>query len=105
MKTGELNRIVTISSLTEVTVNGDVTATWSGVDVRAKVTQVDGSRFFKDEELKDVATYKIECFDNSYPDNIKLIYNGVTLFPIRPITRNPGKSNLNELVIYASTKK
>jgi len=105
MKTGTLNRNITIYTLTETVTAGRVEESYTSATVRAKVTQVDGSRFLKDDELTDRAVYKFELWDNSYSDKIKIVYDGLTLFPIRPITRNPGNSNLNEITILAATKK
>lgn len=106
MKTGTLNRWITITGFSELVVNGDVTPTWGDPEtVRASVTQVDGSRFMKEGELVDKVVYKIECFDNSYSDNIRIEFEGQTLYPVKPIVRNPGSSNLVELLIYASAKK
>lgn len=103
MKT--LNDIITISTATETETGGDATVTWSTpVSVRAKVTQVDGSRYIKDEELTDSMVYRIELYDNSYSNNIRIVYNSLTLYPIRPITKNQGGSLLNEIIIIASAK-
>jgi len=50
--------------------------------------------------------YKIKCWDNDYNDNLKITHNGMTLYPVRPITRNKGSgSKVNEIVILAATKK
>jgi hypothetical protein len=106
MNTGALNRLITIKTYSETVSSGDVTGAWSaGETVRAKVTQVDGTRFVREDELIDRAVYRIECFDNSYSDNIQITYGTLTLYPVRPITRNPGRSNMNEIVIIAATKK
>lgn len=107
MRVGQLNRIISISTLTTtMDASGDVTETWgTAVTVRAKVTQVDGTRYLTEGELIDRAVYKIECWDNNYSDNIKITYGALTLYPIRPITRNPGTSMLNEITILAATKK
>lgn len=106
MKTGKLNRWITITTFSEVVASGDVTVTWGDPeDVRASVTQVDGTRFTREGELVDKAFYKIICWDNGYSDNIKIEYDNQTLYPVRPITRNEGSSNLKEIIIYASTKK
>jgi hypothetical protein len=105
LKTGELNRIITISSPIELVTAGDVSVTWGTPEtIRASAIQVDGSRFMREGELVDKVVYKIECWDNNYPDNIKIELEGMTLYPIRPIERNQGKSNMNELKIYASVK-
>ncbi len=107
MITGELNRQISIQTKSESESSGDVIETWgTAATVRAKVTQIDGTRFIKDNELIDRAVYKIECWDNSYDDDIKITYGTIVMYPIRPITRNPGNgSKLNEIVIYAATKK
>ena len=106
MNTGTLNRIITISTLSISESSGDVTETWSTpVSVRARVTQVDGTRYLKENELIDRALYKIELWNNSYSDNIRIVYGSLTLYPIRPITCNAGESKLNEIVILAATKK
>lgn len=100
-----LNDIITISTKVETESSGDVSTTWTTpVSVRAKVTQIDGSRYVKEEELTDRVIYKIECYDNSYSNNIRIVYNGLSLYPVIPITKNKGNSLLNEIVIIASTK-
>jgi hypothetical protein len=106
LKTGDLNRIITITTFSESVTNGDVTVTWGTPEtLRASVTQVDGSRFVRDGELVDKSVYKIVCWNNGYTNNIKIEYDGETLYPIRPIVENPGKSNLDEITIYASHKE
>ena len=104
MKT--LNDIITISTLTVTTdAHSDATESWSApVTVRANVTQTDGSRYLNEEEITDRVVYRIECYDNNYSNNIRIGYNGLTLIPMKPITKNQGKSMLNEVLIIASTK-
>lgn len=105
MKTGDLNRLITISTLSENVIDGDVTSSWSsGETVRAKVTQVDGSRFMREGEIVDKIFFKIECWGNNYSDNIRVAYNGMILYPVRPITQNPGTSFLNEIIMLMATK-
>jgi hypothetical protein len=108
MSTGQYNRIISIQTLsTSTDASADVVETWgTAAVVRAKVTQVDGTRYLEQGELIDRAVYKIECWDNSYSDNLKITFGTLVLFPIRPITRNAGiGSKLNEIVILAATKK
>lgn len=109
MNTGSLNRIISITTLTETVSSGDVTQVETVLTgVRAKVRQIDGSRFMDSDELKDKVVYELRIWDNAstpYSDNIKITYDSKYLYPIRPITRNPGTSNLNELIIIAATKK
>jgi hypothetical protein len=106
MHTGKLNSIILIQTLSESTSSGDVTQSWSaGVTVRAAATQIDGTRYLKDDELVDKGLFKFELWDNSYSENIRIVYEGKTLYPIRPITRNPGRgSMLCEIVILAAAK-
>jgi hypothetical protein len=106
MNTGKYNRIITISTKSEVATNGDVTESWSTpVTVRASVEQVDGTRYLKEDELIDRAVYKVKLWDNSYSDNIRVVYGTLTLYPIRPITKNSGTSFLNECTILMAVKK
>jgi len=106
MNPGELNRIITITELTETVSAGDVVSVpGSAATIRAKVTQVDGTRFLKEDELIDRAVYKIQCWDNSYTNNMEIGFEGKTLYPIRPLTKNPGTSNLTEVIIICATKK
>jgi len=106
MITGKLNRLITIQTLISAETDGHSEESWSTADVvRASVIQVDGSRILQDEELKDKVVFKIICWDNNYSDNIKIGYNDLYLFPIRPIVKNPGKSMLTECVIFASAKQ
>lgn len=101
-----LNDIITISTQTTTTDgNGDASLLWSTpVTVRADVMQTDGARYLKEEELSDRVVYRMILFDNNYSNNIKIVYNGLTLYPVRPITKNQGKSLLSEIVIIAATK-
>ena len=106
MNTGKYNRIITISTCTTSESSGDVIETWSTpVSVRASVEQVDGTRYLKEDELIDRAVYKVKLWDNSYSDNIRVVYGALILYPIRPITKNPGTSFLNECVILMAVKK
>jgi head-tail adaptor len=106
MQTGKLNRWITITTFTEAVANGDVSTTWGDPEtVRAEVKQVDGQRFMREGELVDKAFYKIVCWDNEYSDNIKIEYDGMTLYPVRPLTENEDSSFLEMVTIYASTKK
>ena len=84
---------IVIKTLTSTRNEGDVIETWDdGVTVRASVIQIDGTRYLKEEELIDRAVYRVECFDNSYSNNIKIEYGSLTLFPIRPWTKNSDRS-------------
>lgn len=106
MKTGKLNRIISIQTKSESASSGDITESWgTAATVRAEVTQVDGSRYSKDNELIDRAVYKIRCWDNNYDDDIKITYGTIVMYPIAPIVRNPESSFLNEITIIAATKK
>lgn len=106
METGLLNRQILIQTITTTENNGDITQVLSVGDiVRANVIQVDGTRYLSENELIDRAVYKITLWDNSYSDNLKITYGSLVMYPIRPITRNPGKSMMNEIVILAATKK
>lgn len=105
MNTGELNRTITIQTLVITQVDGHDTESWSEAEiVRAKVTQIDGSRYLKEDELTDRQVYRIECWDNNYSDNLRIGYGDLNLIPIQPILKNEGRSFLNEVVIIAATK-
>ena len=105
MNPGSLNRQITIQTLVIDQSSGHDVESWSEAQtIRANVTQTDGSRFVNDDELKDKVVYKIICWDNNYSDNIRIGLGDLNLFPVRPIIKNPGKSNLNEAVIYACAK-
>lgn len=106
MNPGELNRIISIETATETLAAGRTSVTWgSPVSVRAKVTQIDGTRYLSEDELKDKAVYKFLLWDNGYSDNIRITYGTLVLTPIRPLTKNPGTANMNEVTIIAATKK
>jgi hypothetical protein len=96
---------IVIKTLTTTTSGGDVIESWSaGNSVRACVTQIDGTRYLNVEELVDRAVYKIECWDNDYSNNIKIEYGGLTLYPIRPLTKNSDRSTRVVVTIIAATK-
>lgn len=106
MNTGSLNRTISISTLTETVASGNVSVTWgTPEDIRAYVKQLDGSRFLDNAELVDKVIYEIRAWDNNYSDKVKVIIDGTEYFPIAPITKNPGKSNLTEIKIIVATKK
>jgi hypothetical protein len=105
MTFAKYNKDITISTRTDSETSGDVSESWSTpVVVRAKVTQIDGSRYLREEELIDRKVFKIECWDNDYDNDIRIGFGDYTLYPIRPITKNPNGSFLNECLIYAATK-
>jgi head-tail adaptor len=105
MKTGSMFQNITIKTLTTTVTGGDSVETWSAGDaVRANVEQVDGTRYLKENELIDRAVYKIELWDNDYSDNIKIEYSGLTLYPVRPLTKNADKSTRVVVKIIAATK-
>ncbi|HUX56215.1 MAG TPA: head-tail adaptor protein [Bacteroidales bacterium] len=97
---------ITIYTLTTTTdASEDVTETWDdGVTVSASVVQIDGARYVKEEELIDKAVYRVECFDNSYSNNIKIVFGSLTLFPIRPWTKNADRSMRSIAKIIMATK-
>jgi head-tail adaptor len=106
MNSGQYNRLITISTCTTSETSGDVTESWSTpASARASVEQIDGSRYLKDNELIDRAVFKIKLWDNSYSDNIRIVYGTLTLYPIRPLTRNPGTAMVNEVTILCAVKK
>jgi len=105
MDTGTLNRIITIQTMTITEDNGHAVEAWSLAEtVRALVIQIDGSRYLSEDELIDKQVYKIHCWDNGYTDNIRIGYGNLNLIPIRPLLKNPGPGNLNEVTIIAATK-
>jgi head-tail adaptor len=105
MKTGKLFDIITIYSLTSTENSGDVTETWDeGVECRANVTQVDGSRYLLASELVDKEIYEIELWDNDWSSNILISYLGKSLYPIRPVMRNPDASKRKIVKILAAVK-
>lgn len=97
---------VLIQTITSTVTGGDTVETLNvGDTVRCHIHQISGTRFVNNPELVDKVIYKIECFDNSYSDNIVITYNAMKLRPIEPIIRNRGESNLNEIIINAAVKK
>ena len=96
---------ITIYTLTTTVSSGDVTETYdAGVSAKASVVQIDGTRYLKEEELVDRAVYSVECFDNSYSNNIKITYGSLTLYPIRPWTKNADRSTRTIAKIIMATK-
>jgi head-tail adaptor len=105
MNTGSLNRTITISALNEAVSAGNVTTTWGTPEtIRAYVKQLDGSRFINNAELVDKVLYEIRFWDNGYGNQIKITMDGVDYFPVQPLTKNPGKSNLNEVKAIVTRK-
>lgn len=107
MRTGELNSAISIYELTTATdASGDITETWTlAGTIRAKVTQLDGSRFLNIAELVDRVVYKIETWDNSYAANLRVVYGSLTLYPMRPPTVNSDRSGRDIITIYGVTKQ
>ena len=107
MNPGELNQTISIETSTSTTIAGRSSMSWGApvTGIRAKVEQIDGTRYLKEEELIDKALYRIKLWDNAYSDNIRITWGALILTPIRPLTRNPGNSNMNEVVILAACKK
>jgi hypothetical protein len=104
MNTG-FNSTITIKEITEATSSGDITPSLSSGDtVKCHIKQIDGRRYVSLEELVDLETYEIKCFDNSYTNNIVITYGSLTLRPIR-IFRESGRSCTNELKIIAVVKR
>jgi len=98
-------KTITIYTLTTTVSSGDVTETWdSGVSAKANVVQIDGTRYLKAEELIDKTVYRVECFDNNYSNNIKIVYGSLTLYPIRPWTKNQDRSMMVIAKIIMATK-
>jgi hypothetical protein len=108
MSYADYNWIITINEHFETVIEGDVAQGYISTsfhDARAKVTQIDGTRLLKDDELIDRACYKIECWDPGCSNDIQIIFEGKYLYPIKPIVRNPGKGNFtSEMLIYAASK-
>jgi head-tail adaptor len=105
MNTGRMFQNIIIKTLTTTVTGGDSVETWSiGDSVRAHVEQVDGTRYLKENELIDRAVYKIELWDNDYSDNIKIEYEGMILYPVRPLTKNADRSTRVVVKIIAATK-
>jgi len=99
------SQIIAIYELSSSVSSGDVTESWdSGTTVRAMVEQIDGTRYLKDQELIDKSVYKISRVFGDFSNNIKIVYGSLTLYPIRPWTRNSGRSLINEGTIIAATK-
>jgi hypothetical protein len=99
------SQTITIYTCTTTVNSGDVTETWdSGVSAKAKVVQIDGTRYLKAEELIDRAVYSVECFDNSFSNNIKIGYGSLILYPIRPWTKNCDRSMMVIAKIIMATK-
>jgi hypothetical protein len=106
MKTGKLFYIVTISTMTPTITAGRVTAeTWSTpVERRASVEQVDGTRYLNANELADREVYKIELWDEGWSNNIRIVYDSKTLYPICPVTRSADRSCRTMAKIIVATK-
>lgn len=107
MKTGELNSTISIYELTTATdASGDITETWTlAGTVRAKVKQLDGTRFINVAELVDRVIYKVETWNDSYAADLKIVYGSLTLYPMRPPTINSDRSGREVITIYAVTKQ
>jgi hypothetical protein len=104
MNPGGLNRLVTITTIAISTVIGRTVETVTTTTAYFKVTNIDGTRFFKEGEAIDKVVCKFEGWDNSYSMNMTLTLDNKIYKPIAPLKRNPGLSNLNEVIIIAATK-
>jgi hypothetical protein len=91
--------------MTSVTTGGDTVETWdAGVTRRAKITQIDGTRYLAVDQLIDREVYKIELWDNAIAANIKITFGTKTLYPIRPVLRNPDCSMRDIVTVIMATK-
>jgi hypothetical protein len=105
MRVGQLNHIVTLYTMTSATTGGDTVETWdAGVQRRAKVTQIDGTRYLAVEQLVDREVYRVELWDNTIAANVKVVFGTKTLYPIRPVLRNPDRSMRDVVTIIMATK-
>ena len=104
MRTGKLNKTITLKYLTTTLSGGDVTETWTGVTIRASVEQIEGTRYLKEDELVDRKVYRIITWDKEYGMNLQITYGSETLYPIRPPMVNSDGSNRGILTIIAATK-
>ena len=97
--------IITIKTITESETSGDITPSLSAGDtVKCHIRQIDGRRYLSQEELVDLDTYEIRCFDRSYTNNIVITYGSLTLRPVK-MFREGGRSCTAELKIIAVTKR
>jgi hypothetical protein len=67
------------------------------VSQRARVTQLDGMRYMKNEELADRVIYKVETYANNFGNNFFITYNGVNLYPVRPATVNQDPASRRDM--------
>jgi hypothetical protein len=105
METGGLFYNVTISTCSEAVTNGDAVTSWTTpATLRASIEQVDGTRYLKVDELVDRSVYKLIFWDNSYTSNIRVVYNGLTLYPIRPLQYVKDPSNCTKVIALMATK-
>jgi len=105
MRIGQLFYGITIFTSSSTVTSGDVVEAWdTGVSARANITQIDGTRYMTDEELKDREVYEVELWDNDWSNNIKILWGTKTLYPITPPTRNSGAGNRTIVKILAATK-
>jgi hypothetical protein len=105
MRTGNLFDIITIYTLVETTVSGNDVETWgTGVECRAEVNQISGSRYYSVDQLVDREVYSIKLWDNSWDSKIKIVYNGKTLYPIMPPRRVKDNSQRGVVEIITATK-
>jgi head-tail adaptor len=105
MRTGKLFDIIVIKTMTTTTTSGDRVETWdSGVTARASVKQIDGTRYLAGQELIDRRVYEILLWGNNWGNNIKIEYEGLTLWPIRPVQENDDRSMRDVVKIIAATK-
>ena len=99
------SQTITIYTCTTTVSGGDVTETWDdGVTAKADIVQIDGTRYLKEDELIDRAVYRVECFDNSYSNDIKIVFGSLTLYPLRPWTKNADRSTRTVAKIIMATK-
>jgi hypothetical protein len=103
--TGIYFDIVRIFTKTETEDEADVTEIWDeGVEARAEVKQIDGTRYLTNDELVDREVFEIKLWDNDWGSNISISFMGKTLYPIRPPMRNPDRTMRGKVIIVAATK-
>lgn len=105
MRTGKLNTTITIEQLiSSVDSSGDTHEAWTPViTLRAKVEPVDGVRFLNVGELVDKVIYRVEAWGD-YGYNVRILYDDMTLYPLRPPTVTRDRSQRKKYVVFVTTK-
>ncbi len=105
MNFSEFNKIITVTPIVAPVAEDAEETLGTATVQRARVTQIDGSRYVKSEEMTDRAVYKVETWANDFGNNFLITYNGITLYPLRPPVVNQDPASKRDILTVIMAAK